>query len=146
MKVILGEINENYRYSIHNKRSNHCIEREDRFSLSVQSQLLKCYKVLNDNSIQIHYLYEDGSLFVFNEKSTNIVTLILLEGKELRKYLKFSKENPGEYPTLARCCRLHEDRMRRGDSEVLRRKQKLIKQAKAAENVAEYFCENIDFI
>lgn len=129
MKVILGEINESSLYSIKNERSNHCKEREDRFSLSVPSQLVKCYKVLNDGDIQIHYLYEDGSLFVFNERTAKVVTLMLLEGKELRRYLKFSKENPGEYTTLARCCKLHEDRLRRGDSEVLKRKLKLIKQA-----------------
>lgn len=124
--IILGAINSD-KYDKKNLKSAHMKDRLGRESLSVGTKLVYCFRVYIDNSIQIHCLYNDASLYVHNEKSKHIVTVILLKRKRLHDYLKEVDRDNGEYNVLIKCAKIHEKLKTLDPEEVKARKLELIK-------------------
>lgn len=112
--VILGVIdNDEYRLKFRksNNKSKHMDVRVERLELSLDSvSPVYYYEIFRrkDNSRQVHCLYEDATLIIFNKKSGKIITIILLNRKELESYLKTTDETLADYPTMRRCAKVHE--------------------------------------
>lgn len=112
--IILGVVNnKEYRnkYNKKNERSKHFEDRACRVDLSLEnSEPLYYYEVFRkkEGSNQVHCLYKDSALFVFNKKSAKIVTVILLTKNKLEVYLKASRETLVDYPGMLKCSKLHE--------------------------------------
>lgn len=112
--VILGVIdNSEYRlkYTKENNKSKHMDVRKERLELTLENASpVYYYEVFRseDNCRQVHCLYEDASLIIFNKDSGSIITIILLNRKELKGYLKTTKEVLANYPIMRRCAKIHE--------------------------------------
>ena len=103
-----------------NKKSEHLNSREQRLRLSIDTaSLIHHYEVYNkkDNVRQVHSLYNDGTLFIYNIKTGLIITVILLKRNELAKYLSFTGENFNDYPVAHKCAKLHEQ-MTKNETEI----------------------------
>lgn len=112
--VILGIIdNDEYRleFTKDNAKSKHMGVRKDRLELSLDSAgILYYYEVyrVRDNCRQVHCLYEDATLIIFNKRTKKIITIMLLNRKELASYLEVTEETLSEHPILRRCAKVHE--------------------------------------
>lgn len=89
-------------------QSKHFLERENRFSLvSSLAKPLYFYEVSKNNSRQIHCLYDDASLIVYNKKTMKAITIILLNTNGVKKYLSRNDENIYDFVPLKLCAKLH---------------------------------------
>lgn len=128
MTVILGEI-ENSGYFRENERTEHLKKRKSRTDLVIEeSRLISCFLVLReeDKVIQVHCLYEDASLFVFNKETKRIITVMLLSEEEVEEYLKFTEMNIQDNPVLMKCAKLNRENYKRDSEDISRRKRKII--------------------
>ena len=128
MTLILGEI-ENSGYFKENERTEHLKKRKSRTDLVVEeSNLVSCFLVLReeDKVIQVHCLYEDASLFVFNKDTKRIITVMLLSEEEVQEYLKFTDVTLQESPTLMKCAKLNRENYKRDSEDTSKRKRKII--------------------
>lgn len=57
---------------------------------------------------QIHCLYSDASLYVHNENTGEIVTVILLDRDKLKEYLEHANEHIHDNLITHKCAKLHE--------------------------------------
>lgn len=112
--VILGYVEDPSYFEKYNRESNkslHMKKRVKRLMLSLESaKPLNYYEVYRkeDNERQVHCLYEDSSLVVFNKETGLIVTIILLERDKLEEYLVMNNETAQDYPRTLRCSKIHE--------------------------------------
>lgn len=122
--VILGVIdNDEYRrkYTKSNVKSKHVNNREDRIELSVDNaNPVYYYEVLRkkDNVRQVHCLYEDSTLIVFNKEDGKIITVMLLGRNKLEQYLKIAEDNLSNQPVMNRCAKLHDKLIIKKSNEI----------------------------
>lgn len=111
MTIILRTLEGEGRFKRSNKRSKHLNSREQRVKLSIDNSApIHHYEVFRrgGGDRQIHALYNDATLFIYNKTTGLIVTLILLERDELSEYLSHTGENFNDYPATHKCAKLHE--------------------------------------
>lgn len=109
--MILGKIDNQSKYYKDNKQSEHLRERQVRLSLcSIDSKLLHTFKVLYEKTreVQVHCLYSDASLYVHDNETGEIVTVILLDRNKLVEYLNHANEHIHDNLLTHKCARLHE--------------------------------------
>lgn len=121
--IILGIIdNDEYRqkYTKNNERSKHLSDREERINLSIENaEPVYFYEVFRkrDNIRQVHCLYADSTLIIFNKKDGMIITVILLGRNKLEEYLKIAGDILSDQLSMQRCAKLH-DRLLKNNGEL----------------------------
>ena len=116
--MILGQVYmDNYveLYSKENEKSKHFDVRKDRLELVIQeARPLFFFEVIKQGKRQVHVLYEDASLYIYNKESGLVITVILPSRKVLLKYFTAANDYPSEYPSTQRCAKIHEKFIKKG--------------------------------
>lgn len=113
MTIILGELEYNdfsERYNKDSKRSKHYHNRKHRIALcSKRAGPLYYFEVYReiDNKFQIHCIYEDASLLIFNKEEEMLITLILLNVEQVKYYLEKIGEDINEHMQLIKSAQLN---------------------------------------
>lgn len=115
--MILGEVvSKEYRekYTKENTKSKHLDIRKDRLAIVIEdAKPLFYYEVLKEEERQVHVLYEDATLFVFNKETGLIITIIILSRKRMAMYFRAAHDYSSEHPYTQRCAKLHELHIKR---------------------------------
>lgn len=115
--MILGYVdNQEYRdkYQKTNPRSKHMDLRKDRMALVLDNaKPLFFYEVIKDEERQVHVLFEDATLFVFNKETGLIITIILLSRKRMALYFAAADDYASEHPHTQRCAKVHDKFIKR---------------------------------
>lgn len=112
MTIILGELEYNDCVDVYNKdsrRSKHFNYRNHRIALcSERANPLHYFEVYRevDNTFQIHCIYEDASLLVFN-KDGLLITIMLLDLHQVQYYLNRIGINISESNKLRMSAKLN---------------------------------------
>lgn len=134
--LILGVIdNEEYRkkYTKENRKSKHLTDREKRIELSLDNAMpVHYYEILRkkDSVRQVHCLYEDSTLIVFNKTDGKIITIMLLGRAKLTEYLAVANETLSDRIVMQRCAKVHERLTSKKSGEITDDILKEIKQKK----------------
>lgn len=106
--IILGTVKMNDKYNRLNEKSQHVKERKHRLQMSLESaKPLFHFAVIENNKRQIHALYEDATLIVFNELG-KIITVMLLGQKRLNQYIMKTEYTSNDFPGLYKCAKIHD--------------------------------------
>ena len=106
--IILGTVKMNDKYNRANEKSQHVKERKHRLQMSLESaKPLFHFAVIENNQRQIHVLYEDATLIVFNELG-KIITVMLLGQKRLNQYIMKTEYTSNDLPGLYKCAKIHD--------------------------------------
>lgn len=107
--IILGTVEMNDKYNRNNDESKHAKARKQRMQISLENaRPLFHFVAIKDNQRQIHCLYEDSTLIVFNE-SGKIITIILLGQKRLKQYIKRTEFSLEDFPGTLKCAKIHDE-------------------------------------
>lgn len=112
--IILGIIdNDEYKekYKRNNEQCRHMNIRTERIKLSLENaQPVFYYEVFRtkENLRQVHCLYEDSTLIIFNKENCKVITIILLGTEKLEEYLLVANESSSLKKSLHRCSKLHD--------------------------------------
>lgn len=113
MNIILGLASYDRCVNLYNKDSGRTKHFEDRkLKLSLCSPIaepLHYFEVYRekDKSFQIHCLYEDASLLIFNKKEAKLITIILLNPTQVQYYLKKANDDLQNHKKVSRSARLN---------------------------------------
>lgn len=117
MVVILGPVfKEEYEvlYNRKNEKTKHFDIRRDRLGLVLENaKPLFYFEVLRESGRQVHVLYEDAVLLVFNKETCKIITVILPSRRTLYKYFRAVNDYPSEHPYTQRCAKIHEKNIKK---------------------------------
>lgn len=97
------------RFTKENKKSKHFNVRRDRQEVVIpEAKPLFFFEVIKNEERQVHVLYEDATLYIFNKETGLIITLILPNRRLMEKYLRSADEYPSSYPGTQMCAKFHE--------------------------------------
>ena len=97
------------KYKKDNVKSKHFEVRRDRMALVLEnSKPLYFFEVIKDSERQVHVLYEDASLYVFNKETGLVITVILPSRKTMAKYFAAANDYASEHRFTQRCAKIHE--------------------------------------